>query len=106
MRRPRHPKPDANQALLVGQLRDLGFIVHDVSSLGGDCLDLFVLGEHHHRNQSTHLWEWVQIEIKTESGELTAAERTYMDRVYQRTPCPPLFIARSLEDILHWYGWL
>jgi hypothetical protein len=48
-RRPAHPKPDANQAEIVRDLRASGYTVIDVSSLGGEALDLFVGGFNFHR---------------------------------------------------------
>jgi hypothetical protein len=99
--RPKHPKPDANQARIVGQLRDLGFVVHDVSSLGGDCLDLFVLGW----NYRLDVLEWCQVEIKTDDGELTPGEKAYIDLIMEAGSArPPVIVARSVEDVLRWFG--
>ena len=44
--RPNHAKPDANQAQGVARLRDLGFVCLLVHTLGGDALDVMVLGYH------------------------------------------------------------
>jgi hypothetical protein len=101
MIRPRHPKPDANQAEIIDQLRALGFIVHDISGLGGDCLDLFVMGW----NRETQMWSIAQVEIKTDDGALTVGEEMYIDRVMEMTDdCAPVIVARSVEDVLRWFG--
>jgi len=87
--RPRHPKTDSNQADIIRDLRKLGLVVHDVSSLGGDCLDLFV--------GDPASYSWLQIEIKTDEGELTPRERAY---IAVHLPKVPIVIAREAEDVL------
>jgi len=42
MTRPKHTKPDGNQASIVAILRSLGFVVWITADLGGDVLDLIV----------------------------------------------------------------
>ena len=93
MPRPRHPRPDANQLELVAALRQLGFIVHDVSSLGGDALDLFVGGYHGYLGR----WVWIQVEVKTPEGKLTPEEAAYIEKYGKLLP---VFEARTLEDVL------
>jgi len=93
MTRPRHPKPDANQADIIRDLRDCGLIVHDVSSLGGDCLDLFV--------GDPASYSWLQIEVKTDEGKLTPRERAY---IAVHLPKVPILIAREAEDVLRAFG--
>ena len=88
-RRPRHPKPDANQSAMVEALRQCGLVCHDVSALGGDCLDLFV-GD----PMSGH---WCQVEVKTPDGTLTEGEAAYLDRYGQHLP---IVVARRAEDVL------
>ena len=94
--RPRHPKPDANQADMVRDLRASGYTVIDVSTLGGDALDLFVGGFHFHRC----LPAWLSVEVKTADGELTDAEREY---IYSH-PELDILVARCAEDVLRWFG--
>jgi len=91
--RPRHPKPDANQADIIRDLRDCGLVVHDVSSLGGDCLDLFAgdpLGG-----------GWCHVEVKVEGGVLTPGEAEY---IAQYAGPLPIIVARQAEDVLRALG--
>jgi len=88
-RRPRHPKPDANQQRMVEALRQCGLVCHDVSALGGDCLDLFV--------GDPMTGQFVQVEVKTDSGTLTEGEAAYLDRYGQQLP---IVVARRAEDVL------
>ena len=94
--RPRHPKPDANQADMIRDLRASGYTVIDVSTLGGDALDLFV-GGYHHIHPGPF---WVQVEVKTADGELTDDEREY---IYSH-PELDILVARCAEDVLRWFG--
>ena len=87
--RPRHPKTDANQPDIIRDLRKCGLIVHDVSSLGGDCLDLFV--------GDPQSYQWLQIEVKTDEGQLTPRERAY---IAVHLPRLPIVVARRAEDVL------
>ena len=92
-RRPRHPRPDANQSAMVEALRQCGLVVHDVSALGGDCLDLFCGDPLSGR--------WCQVEVKTDSGTLTDGERCYIERYEGQLP---IIVARHGVDILRWFG--
>jgi hypothetical protein len=89
-------KRDANQAEIADGLRQMGFCVLDVSPLGGDALDMFVGG------WSCKLKEyaWVQVEVKTPTGNLTNDEETYIAQWLEL----PIVIARSTEDVLDWFG--
>lgn len=91
--RPRHPKPDSNQAEIVRELRRCGLVVHDVSSLGGDCLDLFV--------GDPVSGVWCQVEVKTDDGELTAEEALY---IHEWADVLPVVLARSADDVLRRLG--
>ncbi|HUW11112.1 MAG TPA: hypothetical protein VM537_15390 [Anaerolineae bacterium] len=91
--RPRHPKTDANQADVIRELRECGLIVHDVSSLGGDCLDLFV--------GDPASCSWLQVEVKTEEGQLTPRERAY---IALHIVLVPIVVAWDTEDILRALG--
>jgi len=93
MARPKHPKPDANQADVIRELRECGLIVHDVSSLGGDCLDLFV--------GDPASYSWIQVEVKTDEGELTPRERAY---IALHVVLVPIVVARTAEDVLMAFG--
>ena len=42
--RPRYPKPDRNQAEIIDQLTEMGLVVWNLSSLGGNVLDIVVFG--------------------------------------------------------------
>ena len=86
--RPRHPKTDANQPDIIRDLRACGLIVHDVSSLGGDRLDLFV--------GDPTSYDWLQVELKVEGGRLTPRERAYIAQNILRVP---ILIAWDTEDI-------
>ena len=98
MTRPRRPRPDTNQSVIVGELRDLGFTVHDVSSLGGDVLDLFVGGEVIYLGR----FEWLQVEVKAAEGVLTDGEAAYIST--HPSPIWPVIVARQTEDVLRWFG--
>ena len=78
-----------------------GFTVIDVSRLGGKALDLFVLGLNLHHD----LYEWCQVEVKTEGGRLTRGEADYINETVQAcNGRAPLIMARCTEDVLRWYG--
>jgi len=94
--RPRHPRPDANQAVIIEELRKAGFCVHNVSSLSGNLLDLFIGGY----NSKMGQYEWVQVEVKIESGALTDGQQKYL----AEWPDLPIIIARSADDILQHFG--
>ena len=98
MSRPRHPKPDANQAEIFAALRDMGFTVIDVSSLPVPALDGFVNGYHHGRNCTT----WAQVEIKMPGEQLNDKEWTY----FCEHPDLDIIKAECAEDVLRWYGWI
>jgi len=89
MKRPRHPKPDANQSDVIRDLRKCGLVVHDVSSLSGDHLDFWV--------GDPASYSWLQVELKAEGGRLTPRERAYIAQNITRVP---ILIARTAEDVL------
>lgn len=95
-RRPRYPKTDENQAEIVEQLKMLGLTAIDVSRLPVPALDLFVGGW----SAKARAYAWVQVEIKTQDGELNANEEAY----FTENPHLPIIIARNVEDILDWFG--
>ena len=41
-RRPRHPRPDGNQAQIIADAERHGMYVWDLSALGGEVLDLVI----------------------------------------------------------------
>ena len=88
-RRPRHPKPDGNQRWMVEELRQCGLVVLDISSLGGECLDLMVGDPTQNR--------WLQVEVKTDAGTLTTGEARYIERFGAFLP---IVVARSARDVL------
>ena len=104
MPRPKHTKPDANQAQIIHELRTMGFEVIDVSRLGGDALDLFVMGFHRQRKQ----YEWLQVEVKTAlDAPFTTGEKAYFAAHWNGSPFEksayPIIAATSAEEIAGWF---
>lgn len=96
--RPRYPKRDANHNDIVAELRRLGYIVRDVSSLSGDNLDLFVCGYHHGIGRAA----WVNVEVKTLGGGLTRNEQDAIFELERFKP-PVYIIAYTVEDVIDWF---
>ena len=103
--RPHHTKKDANQAGIVRDLRDLGFLVIEVADLPGNDnpvighpLDLFVGGLR--ITLDGDWYAWVQVEDKMPGGELDDREQAYFDY----WPSLPIIKAECAEDILRWFG--
>ena len=90
-------KRDANQADLAADLRALGFLVFDISTLpDARCPgDLLVYGWHGHLER----WTWQVFEVKVPGGELTEAQRGF-----QRERPGAVPVARRAEDVLEWYS--
>lgn len=104
MRPHRRVKPDANQSLIVRDLRALGFYVVIISRLPGRLggLDLLVL----HRRRGTDTPTWLMVEVKTsreasfteeEAGVFVEMEERFGDEA-------PVLVAYDTEDVLRWYG--
>lgn len=97
-RRPRHPKPDANQAQIFRDLRQCGLEVWNTSAIGGRVLDA-VIGGH---NQYTDQWEWTVWDVKAEgkADDLTDDQQALI------ADCPDgaVGIAERTEDVLEYYG--
>ena len=94
MVRPRHPKPDSNQARIIRELEAVGCAVLDISAICG-VADILVwaydwqAGDH----------RWRLFELKTDEGELTDAEREFQDR-----HPGAVHMARNMESVLAWFG--
>ena len=87
-------KVDMNQAVIVAELRQLGYDVDVVSHAhrrGGGGYDLVV---------SAHGYG-LRVEVKRPGEGLNDNEQTYWDE--QRHP-ENLIIARCAEDILNWFS--
>ena len=105
MTRPRHPKPDANQAQINAQLDDIGgFVICNVSSLPvakAGC-DEYVYGW----NVVTRRVELHGFEIKMPGEGLTDREREFFARVHSLgSDGGVLHVARCVEDMLRPFGW-
>jgi hypothetical protein len=104
MTRPKHTKPDANQNAITRDLQKMGFEVIPVHNLGGDALDLFVLGYQRQRRR----WEWLQVEVKTETtSRFTKGEKEYFTAHGIDNPFTvsefPILAATSAEEIAGWF---
>ena len=104
MTRPKHTKPDSNQAEIIRDLIAMGFEVIKVSDLGGDALDLFVLGFHRKRRR----YEWLQVEVKpTHKSRFTDGEKAYFQKFGILEPfCEsnyPVIAATSAAEIAGWF---
>ena len=95
-RRPRHPKPDANQGEIKKELEDEGYVVHDVSPLGGDVLDLFVYSPPHKL--------WLQVEVKTSiRAPFEDDQLHYLARMDAGMPGVPIIVATNADQIKAWF---
>lgn len=101
-RRPRHPRPDANQARIAADLRAAGYAVVDVSSLAEVGFDLLVLG------LRRGVPVWLAVECKTEGGRLTPRETEVYHAVLQAAGwyrlSAPYVVAYTAEDVTEWFG--
>ena len=98
--RPRHPKPDANQAAIIAELERLGFFVQNVSSLATLGFDLLVWGWHPGLGRPLLL----AVEVKSPGGTLTDRERAVMEIVtFDLGDSAPYLVAWNTEDILDWF---
>jgi len=91
-------KPDKNQSQIVEDLRKLDFQVDDVHGARGLGYDIVVTGIDYGKRVCT-----LRVEIKSEGGELTRAEKKYHE---QSKHHETLIIAHETKDILDWFdGW-
>lgn len=86
---------DANQSEIVQGLTALGFSVADLSRVGGGIPDLIVAGTHRATGQQVNLL----VEIKTATGKLRPGQVEFIQEW-----SGPVLIARTLDDILRWFG--
>lgn len=89
--RPKRTKKDLNHAEIVNQCRDLGMIVWDTASLGGEILDIIIF------------WKGIAtpVEIKSPGGTLTKDEKTSLEKLAKAGI--KAIIAYTIEDILEVY---
>jgi len=96
MPRPKHPRPDAVQRAIIAELKELGFCVWNLSTLGGEVLDIMV-GDWD-ANRREH--RWIAFEIKAKKGVLTSGQF----RFFTLWPHLPAEVVYSTEDILRVFG--
>ena len=94
--RPKYTKPDANQAEIVAQLRELGYDVDIVCNLPG-LYDLVVSGVRLDGAKRMLDVVGLRVEIKQPGERLNANEESYWEKQNHRRN---LIIAESVEDIL------
>lgn len=94
--RPKHPRPDATQRAIIAELRALDFCVWNLSTLGGEVLDIMVGGWDAYRRED----RWVAFEIKATKGRLTNAQLLF----FTLFPHLPAEVVYSTEDILRVFG--
>ena len=100
MGRPKRTKPDANQAEIVKELRDLGFDVDIVCNLPG-LYDLVVSGNKWIQEfERTIPAVSVRVEVKSKGSDLSDAELDYYDQ--QQNP-NSYIVAHCTDDVLHWF---
>lgn len=90
-------RTDKNQPALVEELRMYKFDV-DIVSREKKLYDVVVSGW---ATWSQGRTVGVRVEIKTEGGSLTDDEQKYWDK---QQNADNLIIARSVEDVLRWFG--
>ena len=74
-RRPKYPRTDANQKENIAALEKLGFLVWDISKLGGDVAsDLMILGV----DRVSGCERWLAGEGKVPGGKLTPKQRDFL----------------------------
>ena len=88
--RPRHTKPDTNQAQIVADLQRLGAVVWRLSDLGGEVLDLIVFWR--------GLAMPVEVKMPGHEAELTDGERESIRRLAQVGV--KAVIATCTEDVI------
>lgn len=88
---------DANQPAIVSALRQVGYHVIHLHTLGKGVPDILVTGYNHRVNSVVALL----VEIKTASGNLTDDEKQWH---YDYPVGGPLIIARSEDDVMRWFG--
>ena len=107
MTRPKHTKPDTNQAPIMKELRARGFDVDDVHDLGG-LYDMVVSGRKEQWidgkgavKRYAPVTCSVRVEVKSKKGLLGDKQIKYYE--LQRHP-DSYIVAYSAEDVLEWFG--
>lgn len=98
-RRPKHPKPDQNQAYNNNVLRQCGLVVIETWRLGSgyqpdddtDPLDCYV--------GDPFSGKWAHVDWKVEDGRLTDRQQRYLDRYGKQLDI--LFSVTPLEVLRH-----
>jgi hypothetical protein len=97
-------KTDANHAEIRDGLRELGFSVIDTFRLGDGTPDMVVIGLRiaklaNDNYQGDNVMSWW--EIKDKGGDFTEKEQGFFDKYGHHSS---IRVARTIEDILYWYG--
>ena len=94
-RRPRHPKPDGNQAAIIADAERHGMYVWDLSALGGEVLDL-VIG-----------WRGVLLpfEVKKPGEEASTTDDQCEAMVQLWSRGIPAFVVTNIEDVVTAFEW-
>lgn len=93
--RPKYAKVDANQKENIAGLIALGFVVWDISSVGGEVSDLMIWGY----DAVAGCERWLAAEDKVPGGKLTPKQRGFLERH------PKAGIRfETVEDVLRAFG--
>lgn len=93
----RAARKDKNHRTIAAALTDAGCTVVDLSQLGGGVPDLLVGAT----DNNTGVYTWLLCEIKSPGGTLTPMEAAFLQSLPDDAPS---IVARSLDDILDWFG--
>ena len=99
--RPTFTKPDGNQAQIVKELRDLGFVVDIICNLPG-LYDIVVSGRLNVRGCPGPIPCAVRVEIKMPGKKLNDNEEKY--HANDLSP-GNLLTADNTQDIVDWFGY-
>lgn len=92
----RAAKVDGNHGFIRDSLRDLGFDVDDIHTVGYGMPDLIVTGQPHWAPCAVSL----KVEIKMPGGRLTKMETEYVQALRHRSA---YLIAYGFFDVLEWF---
>lgn len=87
---------DANQAAITRDLRDCGYHVTLLHTVGRGVPDMLVTGYRH----ATDTVAALLVEVKTDGGKLTDDERAWHA---EYPDGGPLIVARKAEDVITWF---
>lgn len=105
MTRPKHTKPDTNQAQIMKDLRSLGFDVDDIHDLP-DLPDMIVSGDKYPTTVVDGKGFFrcacsVRVEVKSKQGLISDKQLEYYDKLKNKES---YIIARSTQDVLDWFS--